>query len=320
MSPAGELYYLKQPGLADIFEARLDFSTGRLLQQPTAVAVGAVGSNLDPVYSPDGRKIAYLCASTRDCGPVVVRELNSGAERIYGVNHLNFPSTLDWAADSGSLLFKARNDEGEGGAYRLNLEDGSTDLLFGPVGLRLNSSLGWMNGDRAVHYELRGAHRIHDLVTGQEREILPEGSRASISLSPDEKRFAVLQDNLGDEKVLTISAMGVASGQMTQLAELPRGAWPRPPMKTTWTPDGKNILFWRPKSPDDRHDTRLELWMMPADGGQPRKTELSVSDFVGPSPLIRVHLDGERVTFSAGSRKLEVWKLSNFLDRVTAGN
>jgi Tol biopolymer transport system component len=165
---------------------------------------------------------------------------------------------------------------------------------------------------------MNGAYRIHDLVSGQEREILSEGGGATISLSPDARRFALLQVNRSDEQLFTISVMDVASGQVTQLAELPRGI--RLPMRTTWTPDGKNILFWRPKSPDDRHDTRLELWMMPADGGQPRKTELSVSDFVGPSPLIRVHPDGERVTFSAGIRKLEVWKLSNFLDRVTAGN
>jgi Tol biopolymer transport system component len=253
-----------------------------------------------------------------------VRELNSGAERIYGVNHLNFPSTLDWAADSGSLLFKARNDEGEGGAYRLNLEDGSTDLLFGPVGLRLNSSLGWMDGDRAVHYQadtssdMGGAHRIHDLVSGQEREILPEGSQAAISLSPDERRFAVLQDNRRDEKVFTISLMDIASGQMTQLAELPRGS--RVPMRTAWTPDGKNILFWRPPSLEDMQDLRLDLWVLPADGGQPRKTELSAEDLARLRAPFNIHPDGERVTYPAGTRKYEVWKLSNFLDRITAAN
>ena len=58
MSPAGELYYVKQPGSTDLFEARIDFSTGRLLQQPTTVAVGAVGDNRTPVYSPDGRNLA----------------------------------------------------------------------------------------------------------------------------------------------------------------------------------------------------------------------------------------------------------------------
>lgn len=324
MSPAGELYYLKQPGSADIFEARIDFSTGRLLQQPAAVAVSAVGSNLDPVYSPDGRKLAYLCLSTRYCGPIVVRELSSGNERIYAVNSLNYPSALDWAADSGSLLFRARNDEGEVGAYRLNLQDGSTDLLFGPAGLRLNSSLGWMDGDRAVHYEantsldMGGAHRIHDLVSGQEREILPEGSQAAISLSPDERRFAVLQDNRRDEKVFTISLMDVASGQMTQLAELPRGA--RVPMRTAWTPDGENILFWRPTSLEGTHDLRLDLWMLPAGGGQPRKTELSAENLARLRAPFNVHPDGERVTYPAGTLKYEVWKLSNFLDRVTAGN
>ena len=90
-------------------------------------------------------------------------------------------------------------------------------------------------------------------------------------------------------------------------------------MGTAWTPDGKNILFWRPASAEDKNAERLDLWMLAADGGQPRKTELSV-DLGGLLPLISIHPDGQRVTFSAGARKFEVWKLSNFLDRVTAGN
>jgi Tol biopolymer transport system component len=322
MSPAGELYYLKQPGSADILEARLDFPTGRLLQQAAAVAVGAVGNNRNPVYSPDGRKLAYYCQSPQRCGPIVVRELSSGNERSYTVNNLRHPHSFDWAADSRSLLFKARNSEGEAGAYLLSLEDGSVDLLFAPAGRRPFSSFGWLNRDRAVHYEtdtfssMGGAHRIHDLASGQEREILPEGSGAAISLSPDERSFAVLQDNRRDEKVFTISVMDAASGQMTQLAELPRDV--RLQTGTAWTPDGKNILFWRSASPEDRN--AVDLWILPADGGQPRKTELSVEEMAGSRGVISVHPDGERVTYPAGLPKLEIWKLSNFLDRVTAGN
>ncbi len=148
--------------------------------------------------------------------------------------------------------------------------------------------------------------------------MLPEGSRAGISLSPDGKRFAVLQDNRRDEKAFTISLMDIASGQMTQLAELTRDT--RVSVTTAWTPDGKNVLFWRPASPEDKNAVRLQLWMLPVDGGHPRKTELSVEHIVRPSSLINVHPDGERVTFSAGSEKYEVWKLSNFLDRVAASD
>jgi hypothetical protein len=60
--------------------------------------------------------------------------------------------------------------------------------------------------------------------------------------------------------------------------------------------------------------------MLAADGGQPRKTELSVDYISRPTALINVHPDGERVVFSAGSLTYEVWKLSNFLDRVAASD
>ncbi len=319
MSPTGDLYYLKQAGSKDILEARMDFSTGRLMQQPTAVAVSAVGDNRDPVYSPDGSKLAYFCHSTRACGPIVIRELSSGEERTYKVNDLNYPIDLDWSADSASLLFKSGNDAGDSGAYRLNLQDGAIELLFTSVGNGRN--FGWMNDDRAVYYRTswgtQGPHRVHDLVTGQEREILPAGSRAGISLSPDGKRFAVLQDNRRDENLITISVMDIASGRMAQLAELPRNNSTF--VTNSWTPDGKNVVFWRPSSAEGGSN-HLDLWMLAADGGQPRKTELSVDYISRPSYLINVHPDGERVVFSAGGRKYEVWKLSNFLDRVTASD
>ena len=187
LSPGGDLYYLKQAGAREILEARMDLATGRLVQEPTAVAVTAVGDNRDPVYSPDGSYLAYFCSSTRTCGPIVVRELATGSERAFALPGLEYPIDLDWSEDSSSLLFRARDQEGVTGAYRLSLRDGGVELLFAAKGNGRN--FGWMSGDRAVHYRetgnTRGAHRVHNLGTGEEREILPEGSRAGIALSPD---------------------------------------------------------------------------------------------------------------------------------------
>jgi hypothetical protein len=56
---------------------------------------------------------------------------------------------------------------------------------------------------------------------------------------------------------------------------------------------------------------RFELWQIPAEGGEPQNLGL-VMEGLEPYGL-SVHPDGERIAFTAGTEREEVWVLKDFL-------
>ena len=73
----------------------------------------------------------------------------------------------------------------------------------------------------------------------------------------------------------------------------------------SWSPDGRHLMintFWS-------NSERRETWLVPVDGGQPRKLDLPGYSW----GRIRVHPDGRRIAYHAGDLKNEVWVLENFL-------
>ena len=59
-----------------------------------------------------------------------------------------------------------------------------------------------------------------------------------------------------------------------------------------------------------------ELWVVPAEGGEARKTELTTHDaFLGE---LNIHPDGKRIGYSVKSWTTEYWVLENFLPGLAA--
>ena len=86
-----------------------------------------------------------------------------------------------------------------------------------------------------------------------------------------------------------------------------------------WTPDGQYILFWKRFGVDKQNPTReAELWRIPSEGGEPRKTQLTAEYPFFAS--ISVHPDGRRIAYSAGNSHFEIWVLKNLLPKPSASN
>ena len=322
VSPEGDLFYLKRTGSLDVLEARIDVADGRVIAKPEPIAATSIGDNFDPVYSPDGRWMAYLSnrnlgfryASTR----IVLRELETGEERDLSPS-LEGIRNLDWSPDSSSLLFRAK-DKGRRGIYNIELTRGGAEQLLFRASIEGEPAGGrnvfWMPDGRSVQYRDRygsgGIHWIHDLETGEERKILTGNGHTKISLSPDRDRFEVM-DHSRDDSTVDLFTLDRETGRQQKLwgIHIPDGSLP--PTVTAWTRDGQSILFW--KRLPVRNPTMAELWAAPATGGEAHKTKLSVES---PEPVrsLSLHPDGERIAFSAGGPAHEIWKLSNFLSRL----
>jgi Tol biopolymer transport system component len=75
-----------------------------------------------------------------------------------------------------------------------------------------------------------------------------------------------------------------------------------------WTPDGRSVLFARKINSGS---LKTELWLVPIQGGEPRKLELTAENMRDLS----VHPDGRHIAFTAGKPKSEIWVMENFLPK-----
>lgn len=85
-----------------------------------------------------------------------------------------------------------------------------------------------------------------------------------------------------------------------------RGAQLPWPASLAWTPDSASVLFVKQPNPGD---PKTELWVIAAQGGEPRKLDLAAPNM---RELV-VHPDGRRIAFTSGSDRTEVWVMENFL-------
>jgi Tol biopolymer transport system component len=81
------------------------------------------------------------------------------------------------------------------------------------------------------------------------------------------------------------------------------------PAWTTWTPDGKYVLF--PKH-NPKEEGKSQLWRIPVQGGEPQKLDIEMWGFYH----LTVHPDGTRLAFSSNGpswKEPELWVMENFL-------
>ena len=84
------------------------------------------------------------------------------------------------------------------------------------------------------------------------------------------------------------------------------------PWDLAWTRDGNHIVFGRGQKSSSQ--SKVELWKIGVDGGQPEKLELSMDQLQN----FRIHPGGSLCAFDAGGHSNEVWVMENFLPVVRA--
>jgi len=303
----GSLYYGLLAPSTDVYTASIDPVTGELLEPPAKAIRRFEGRNLSPVWSPDGKNLAYVSkrpspGSASRRGILVIRSVETGTEReLYPEARLQ---NLHWSPDGRSILC----------GKSLQIIDAQTGDVtsiaqFDPTGRIHICGAEWSSDGKMV-FSLREVRVgpwyrsiiAQDLETGKEKELRQGGINwAGLSVSPD-GRHLVFADG---RALKVIPTVGGEPREFHHLQDTKIFAANDAGSGFAWTADGRYVLLGihRPGRPDP-----TELWRIPVEAGEPQK--LLEMDGLRD---ISVHLDGRRIAFTGGRPQMEVWTMENFL-------
>ncbi len=317
----GSFYYGVPMDMTDVYVAAFDPETGRLLEQPTRISQSFHGSNFYPVWSPDGRYLAYL--SQRDplgrpgTDVIVIRSMETGEQRELtpGIGPSHYP---DWSPDGRFILVESSDDDNKG-LFRVDVQTGEAELAVPKAPDEYFMLAYWRADGRSVFCWTAASDgrriSIRDLESGAEQVLIQDADDAGIiynrfAVSPDESRLAFTyqesRENGGDYSLMVMSTAG---GEPRALLHFEGGAsWPQ---AIWWSPDGRHIYYKRHGGGDEY----VGLWRVPAEGGQ--LEPLDWYEEVGARGM-RFRPDGRRVALKRGDYGSEVWVMEDFLP-VTVG-
>jgi Tol biopolymer transport system component len=176
----GSFYYGVPMDMTDVYVAGFDPETGRLLEQPTRISQSFLGSNFYPVWSPDGRYLAYL--SQRDplgrtgTDVIVIRSMDTGEQRELtpGIGPSHWPH---WSPDGRFILLESRDDEDKG-LFRVDVQTGEAELAVRAGADEYFMLAYWRADGRSIFCWTASSDGrrigIRDLETGAEQVLVQE--------------------------------------------------------------------------------------------------------------------------------------------------
>jgi TolB protein len=193
-----------------------------LLQNPTK----GVGTNYLPVYSPDGKRIAFM--SARDGNPeiYVINVDGSNLRRL--TNHPAGDGTPTWSPNGNQIAFVS-DRAGTPQIYLMGA-DGSGVR-------RLTTNESWADRPtwspapfNEIAYSARTGPafdiKVHDIATGQTKQItFGEGSNEGPAYSPNGRHLAFTSTRSGGTQVFLIGRDGRGLKQITRTGNNQTPAW-----------------------------------------------------------------------------------------------
>jgi Tol biopolymer transport system component len=325
---SGDFYFHESIEGHNIYSARLDLNSGKLLSPPVENAGSYLGSNWRPDFSRDGKFMAYISnrGSGEDQGnTIVIRSLETGKEQLLKPA-LEIGFGLRWAPDGNFLFVNGTDKTKKEGLFRVDTQTGEANLIVehhfvGVPGLEVSPDgrkifytavpgSGIPDGEAA--YDVR--HYAFDLQTGQEKELAHPGNTplVPIALSPDGKQLAFI--GAGDKAGSAgICVMPVSGGPSKQLVNIGTTGWAS--RVIAWTPDGRYLIYavmLTKTQNTNLGQTSWQLWRVSAEGGEPQRLDLKID---GLLRHLRIHPDGQQIIYYTWRGDTESWVMENFLPK-----
>ena len=316
----GTYYYMSRVGQIDAFTAPWD-DAGRV-GSATRLPSRVEGASAQPAWSPDGMRLAYIdlrgpVSGDRGAYVLVVRDLESGAERDLAQELKFFLPAPKWSRDGSEILIRGTDRREATSFFRVNTTTGvaTPTVPNAPAG-----AFGWSSDGREVLYvnSQKGllAHRIDD---DTQRTVLAAAASGVAFIH----RFG--QSPAGGTIAFSgvATGSGVAAGSGWSLVQLLHGSTVKTLVKggpgerltfQCWTPDGRYVLFTRHTvaAVTEPH----ELWMASVDGADVRSTGFTIAGHTQANAVV-MHPHGTEIAFTGGEQRWELWRMANFLGEGT---
>ena len=313
VSASGDLYYSEMRDEWNAYFASIDLATGRFTSQPGKVTDRFQDSVSMPSWSDDGRYFSYVRHHDGGAAPtVIIRDVASGDER-----ELLPAMTLDgqrakmrWHPDGRSLLAVGTQGD-QRGLFRISVDTGAAALVGGTAGL----SVGDWSPDAAWLFYSGGdggnSMFRRNLDTGDEQTTYVGESRTrSYRVSPDGSRIAFVQRSVDPADRGTLRIVPADPGPFREIFSAgATDGFSFSSLNTAWSKDSRYLLFVidEVEGPGDGNSA---LWVVPAEGGDARRTELVLPQRIGE---VSFDPDSERLVYSTQSSRTEFWVMENFL-------
>ena len=301
------LFFSRRVDGSNVHVAGIDLETGEQLAAPLQVSVLNDGDNLQPDWSPDGSRLAYVTTRSNllllesEADRLSILDVETGEVRTLTPD-LPFFRSPRWAPDGRSLIVRSWDKEGVGGLYRIDATTAAVETVvqsreFFPASPR------WSLDGSGIYYQIRKSRVMFCPLGGEPREIrrLSEMSFHYFELSPAGDILALMYGEEDAKGLLLVPVDGSAPTRLTRWQRENRWGG-----LVGWSPDGEGLIFIH-SSYEPNWQSVLKY--LPVEGGVARTLDL---DLEGKANF-RLHPEGDRIAFTSGFTKNEIWRLENFL-------
>lgn len=304
-----QLYFGKDVPTSSVYEVSVDFETGKLTSDPKKINQQYEGLNNDPLYSPDGSKIAYFSSRSviGKSNVIVVKDLATGEEKTYGGGlpvQNRFWTPPRFIPGKNAISVRARIAEADENRFDIDLETGeiSTSSLRGDC---------WcsMDKDGTAYSEMEreeGGSNILAINPSNGESKIVYSSDESLrlpTLSPDGKKLAFFALDDDKKDVLWAKSIMILDLETKNLQQFQKedGRFLR--LRFAFSADGTRFIY------ADTDGEKTRFMIQPLDG-KPAYTLGDVEFKNEDAPrTVAVHPDGKKMTFSMGGNRTEVWVL-----------
>ena len=256
-----------------------------------------------PAFSPDGRRLAFIRATTDAATNIYtlsLRDQFQPAGEPVKLSKTGKFSPLAWTADGRDLLFSEYGNSIVDNFWRLRANAGAVaTLVMSDGGIAPAIS---RQGNRLAFAREITDNNIWRAPTGGEA-----GTSSAVPLiastrsdqvgqySPDGKQIVFVSDRSGQSEIWLANADGTNQVQLTSLPSDQAGS-------PSWSPDGQKIAFgWR-------GGETTQIYTIPINGGKP----LQITDLSPGCSIPRYSRDAKWIYFaSRRTGRFEVWKISS---------
>lgn len=315
----GRYFYSQVKRESFVYEQGVDFSTGEMRRNSRVISSVRLGSQRSGAISPSGEYLAFVSEKPGET-LLVVTHLVSGDTKEYDFiefGRIQLPPTraLRWSSDNESVLIEAedRNVQPRRPVFlSVNVQDGSFVKLHGFEDFKVGSSAALKgkgysaDGKKVIFAATR--HLVEMDIDSKVKRVIHEyldREIVAMSVSPDGQTaaLAVGPDNSSNSDESAIVLVSLKNGDVSKLEEVQMEMGYSRWVGITWTPDGKNLVF-----AESRPDSGQQLYSLNVTNG--RRTAIGEPVF-GDDQFagLRVHPNGDKLTFTKGSEQMKLWVL-----------